>query len=312
MVSHSQFYSRTQHLLLSSWGSRWKDVSLAMFTAFVDDSGTSPDQNVAIASALIIPSRRIVALDRAWGKLKERGDFDEFHTSKCVADWDEEKLRKVTSRIRRIIKTYGVKGIAIAIKKADYDEVVPESLRAVAGKCHYTWAIRHVLNLLDRWCQVENVRTPFEYVFDWMDPKSQRGPRAEIVEVMDSTESLSGETGRYTNYGFRKRAEFPALQCADFLAWACYGFARNQMCGEPVHPLAERAFSDFENFKKGWLSAVREKREHLELSIRFAINESKMEETLREWREEKAKKSEQIRSRKPNKASRKSAKLEKK
>src|SRR5271155_4361077 len=45
---------------------RWRDVFLAMFRAYIDDSGTDPEQQVAIASMLIMPATRIPALDREW------------------------------------------------------------------------------------------------------------------------------------------------------------------------------------------------------------------------------------------------------
>jgi hypothetical protein len=37
-----------------------------VFTVYIDDSGTAPDQQVAIASGLIIPAIKAEALDKEW------------------------------------------------------------------------------------------------------------------------------------------------------------------------------------------------------------------------------------------------------
>ncbi|MGA8503197.1 MAG: hypothetical protein WB683_16705, partial [Candidatus Sulfotelmatobacter sp.] len=52
-----------------------------LFTNYVDDSGTDPNQRVAIASGWIVPAARIVALEREWDRLKEKEGFTDFHTS---------------------------------------------------------------------------------------------------------------------------------------------------------------------------------------------------------------------------------------
>jgi hypothetical protein len=62
---------RTHHKLVSYWGA-WNKVYLAMFTAYVDDSGTDPNQAVAIASAWIIPGRQIIRLEKEWDTLKKK------------------------------------------------------------------------------------------------------------------------------------------------------------------------------------------------------------------------------------------------
>jgi len=53
-------------MLVSARGTRWKKVHLAMFTVYVDDSGTDPNQAVAIASAWVIPGPQIIRLESEW------------------------------------------------------------------------------------------------------------------------------------------------------------------------------------------------------------------------------------------------------
>jgi len=124
-----------------------------MFTLYIDDSGTDPNQHVAIATALIIPAAQIIRLEREWDTLKQKHGFTEFHTSVFVArnyksefaNWTEDQQERLFSRVRQISKKYGVRAVSIAVNKKDYDEVVPAELRSYFGKHHYSWAVRQLL-----------------------------------------------------------------------------------------------------------------------------------------------------------------------
>jgi hypothetical protein len=72
-------------MLVSAWGSRWNQVQLVMFTAYIDDSGSDPRAAVANATALIIPAKRIVALEREWNTLKTKWGFSCFHMAEFAA-----------------------------------------------------------------------------------------------------------------------------------------------------------------------------------------------------------------------------------
>jgi hypothetical protein len=196
-----------------------------MFRVHIDDSGTDPGQQVAIATALIMPAVRMAALNREWKALTEKEGFADFHMSVCVAKneksqfagWSDEKQQRVISRVRQIGKKFGLKGFSICICKADYDELVLPRL-PYADKYHYTWAIRNLIDLLDKWGSVSNVTVPFEYIYDWMEPKTQREAKDEIDTVMAQAEDEAcqlGLAGRYTNYSFCRRQDIPGLQCAD-------------------------------------------------------------------------------------------------
>ena len=287
---------------LASRGARWKDVLLVMFTVYIDDSGTDPNQPMAIASALIIPAARVVALDKEWEKLTKKEGFTEFHTSECVwlnedsefAKWDAHKQKRVISRVRQIGKKFGVQAMSLAITKADYNELVPDWLRELAGKYHYTWAIRNMLDMLDKWAAEHRVRVPFEYIYDWMDPKAQKKAKAEIDTVMAQAEEgacARGDSGRYTNYSFRKRLDIPALQCTDALAWTCYQFAcfvHNQI---PLSEIAQESWNDYHEHhpKAGWLYAGGMKKEHLK---EWVDKESKAPRTIERYETLKVKQDE--------------------
>lgn len=288
---------RTHQMLVSTRGGRWRKVHLVMFTVHIDDSGTDPNQRVAIATALIIPAVKIGALEREWATLRAKESFSDFHMSECVwqnpdsefARWDEAKRSHVIYRIRQIGKKFGVKAMSIAIDKKDYDEILPGWMKEYAGRYHYTWAIRNMIDLLDKWKNLSNSKEPFEYVYDWMDPKSQKEAKAEIDMVMAQAEEVActkGNPGQYTNYSFRRREQVPGLQCTDVLAWTCYQFALFAHKKVPLLPIAEVCWNDYSAHQgETWLYAIGMKREHLKEWVEKETADGSSFERFKIWKQ---------------------------
>ncbi len=285
-------YGRTHHMLVSCLGGRWKEVHLAMcrFTAYLDDSGTDPRQEVAIATALIIPAARIAALEREWDTLKRKEDFPCFHMSPFSArnpkegfDWNDDKHERVYRRVREIVKKYGVATVSFAIYKKDYDEVVPPELRARAGKYHYTWAVRHVMDWLFRW-RTQHSKYPLEYVFDWIEKRDER--RKEIDDVMDQLEQTA--PGEFTGYSFRHKEEIPGLQCVDPLAWITYQTALFEFCDKEVVPDAFKGWKDFDTHRNGkWRKALTVGRPELERWVAMEQSEHRSDIFFEAWQQKK-------------------------
>jgi len=293
MCVQSQIMSPTKHLILSARGSQWKETNLIMFTVYFDDSGTAPDQDVAIAAALIVPALRLEAFDEKWQNFLKDEFISEFHTSECVAaqkgtkfaKWNSGRRKHVCYRVREIAKEFGVKAFSFAVNKADYDEVVPESdqLRSVGGgKYHYTWAVRHTISFLDAWSSTVTKR-PFEYVFDCMGNDKKNKAKREIEMVMAQADSVV--PGRYLgHYSFRNRIDHPGLQCVDLLAWSSYQFSLNAFTKKRLHPIAEDTFWDFEkHLYETWMFAVTIRREDLEDWARRERADPRSHEQRRRW-----------------------------
>jgi hypothetical protein len=245
---------RTHHFLVSVWGRRWKDVYLA-FTAFIDDSGTDPQQAVANATLIIVPAARIPALEREWNLLKQKEGFSEWHTSEFVArnpksdfaDWDTQKGARVFRRVRQICKKYCVQPMSFSVFKQDYDEVVLPIL-PFADKHHYTWAIRSLLERTDLWRHNKNLPFPLEYVFSWMGEKRRNERRREIEDLLEQAEEDAkeeGHAGEFEHWTFRRHEEVPALQCVDALAWTIYQYGMLVFCKKPLCEDAQSAWEDF-------------------------------------------------------------------
>jgi hypothetical protein len=276
--SQEQPYSRMKHALISAYGSQWSNRHLAMFTVYLDDSGTDPNQKVAIASALLIPANRLLSLEREWKNLCDKESFACFHSSEAVhrnpksefADWKDDKLYRTVRRIREISKKYGTKVFSIAVNKSDYDDdsVVHPELRELGGRYHYTWAVRSVVSAFSAWSD-ERGRIPIEYVFDFMDSKTQKQAKLEIETVMEQAEQLN--PGRFEgHYSFRKRCEVPSLQCTDLIAWSCFQFAQHKFSQNPLHPVAKESFEDYDKKGNDWFLAVAHTRAQL---ARWSVRE---------------------------------------
>jgi Protein of unknown function (DUF3800) len=265
-----------------------------VFKVYIDDSGTDPNQQVAIATALIVPAAQIVALDKEWATLRRKWNFTSFHMSECVArnpkfefaNWDDAKRKRVISRVRQIGKKFGVNTFSLAVKKSDYDELVVGHLE-YADKYHYTWAMRAMLGLLDKWAQMSNMTSPLEYIYDWIDPKAQKQQKAEIDALMGQSEEMAseeGNAGQYLNYSFRRRQDVPALQCTDAIAWTCYQFALLAHEKQPLTPIAQENWDDYARHpKREWLNAAGMKREHLKDWVEKENADGRSRERFKLW-----------------------------
>lgn len=254
MVCPRQPYSVLMHSLLSC-GAELDRVHLAMFTVYIDDSGTDPKQRVAIAAGLIFPALRIKALEQEWNNFKSRYGFTDFHSSECVAHnphsefalWDDTKTSNVFRRARQIIRKYAVKGCCVGIQKETYDKVLPDELREIIGKSHYTLAVDHVCGFIRNWALSRNV--PLEYVFD----ETGKAQKREIELVMDNGDTLWPGQFRYM---FRKRKELPTLQSADNFAWTCYQQSLQRIYAKPLTPIANESWEAFSNWgDENWCDA---------------------------------------------------------
>jgi hypothetical protein len=292
-------YGRTHHMLVSCWGKRWKEVQLvmsALFTNYIDDSGTAPDQRVAIAAGLIVPAARIIALEREWDALKAKEGFTDFHASVFsawfknqkseFANWDASKHDRVLRRVRQITKKYGVKTFTIAVKKDDYDEVVPAELKHRWGQNHYAWAIRQFVAYVNDWQR--HVGTgPLEYIFDYMKPNDPC--RKEIENVMDQAEDMTGNTGHFEAVSFRSRKTIPGLQCADLLAWTSFQVAQEAFFKKPMVHDAEVAWKDFTRYLGGeWRTAGAMMRPALQEAVRIELASGKSLDRFKAWEARKS------------------------
>jgi hypothetical protein len=249
MFAQNQPYFSMKHMLLSAYGSQWKKRIIAMFTLYIDDSGTAHEQPIAIAAGVLIPAIRLERFEREWNRFLEKEGIAAygFHSSECFyrnpksvfADWTDEGVERVFFRVLQIFQKYAIKAFCIATNKKDYDELMPEDMRVGVSKNHFVWALSSVLGMSYDWSTKRSA--PMEYVFDLTDKETKR----DITEAIDySAEPHIGYGDHYTaHHSFCSRKEVPGLQVADFFAWLCYQAACESVIKKPVPELVERIWA---------------------------------------------------------------------
>jgi hypothetical protein len=135
---------------------------LRSMTIYIDDSGTSPENAVVVATGWIAHTDSWVDFQADWDKARDLdGDkFDSMHMAEFVfgrkgtefEGWSLEKKQRISARLRGIIKNTVAEGFALGIVRRAFDELVPNALRVQGFESHCTYAIRRVLGMIDT-CQ---------------------------------------------------------------------------------------------------------------------------------------------------------------
>jgi hypothetical protein len=212
--------------MLERTGIEWL---LVMFETYFDDSGTDAGSPIAVAAAYVSTRRGWKEFVDGWDKVRREERFEAFHMAEFVAppeqghkpfcDWDGTKKERVYRRLAKIINENKRIGLACAVPKVSYDQVVPDWIKANYGKEHYTFAVRMLLNLIITWREKSKIILPMQYIFDW--EMSRAAKRKEISAIWDTMHDFWAEklgTER-CGYAFQHKEDFKPLQSADILAW---------------------------------------------------------------------------------------------
>lgn len=275
-----------------------------MFSLYLDDIGTRSTHKVAVATALIIPSARVPALESEWNTLRAKEGFDCFHASVCNAgskstdeesefrDWKEEKIDRVFERTRQISKKYGIHAISSAINKKYYDEEIPADYKKYMGRYHYTWCLSYAIAMAEKWRLFSPQRSkhPFEFIFSWMD-ENDNPAKSEVEDVMRYSERATselGQAGDYEHYAFRRPSEIPALQLVDGIAWACNRYALRKIHEKDIPVRAEQSWKYFggDSGPDGWLLAFHANREQLRKYVQKEQADGRMLARFHRWEQE--------------------------
>jgi hypothetical protein len=241
-----------------------------VFSIYIDDSGSAPEQKFAIAAGIVFPAKRLEAFEREWNALLEKEGIQELHASECVAhnahsdfaDWDDDCSERVLLRAQQIIFKYSVKAFSIGIHKQDYNEAVPKEMWLSVSQSHYVWALSSVLGLSYDWATSHS--TPMEYVFD----NASKAEKRDIQEAIDYSETIY--SGHFAgHYSFRSRKEVSGLQAADLYAWVNYQVACDTRFGIPIKPAAEKLWFPFIfRNQKNWCTIQSLSREGIEMWVK--------------------------------------------
>src|ERR1700685_674430 len=256
------------------------EVCVAPFAMYIDDSGTSPDQAIAVAAGFIAPLKAWIEFENEWNAARAiPGDeFKCMHMVDFVSginkkseflNWsDLSKKQRILQRLRGIIKHSCLKAFALGVVKKDFELIVPPSLRLQGFENHYVYAIRRVLGMIAGWRQDNMAGEPIEYYFDWQEKGDS--VRKEIEKVFSAAEGQDDAFKLFglkkCGYGFREKESVLPLQAADIFAWTIYQAMLNEIEKKKVTLLAQETFQDFylhnnRNFMEGGYNKPHELRE---------------------------------------------------
>ena len=119
---------------------------------------------------------------------------------------------------------------------------------------HYTWAVRTVVGLVERWRE-QRTKEPTEYIFDRMvNSGKDRAKKREIELLFEYSENQSDALHRYGIYrgchSFRDRCEVTPLQASDLLAWSVYQRGLNELTGKLPEDIAIEIYDQFVGSKR--------------------------------------------------------------
>src|SRR5579862_1137610 len=146
---------------------------IRMFEVYFDDSGTDGNSEIAIAGCYVSTKRGWDEFTTAWDIVRDEEGFDAFHMADFVAplhcghkpfcDWDKPKKDRVYDRIATIINEHKRIGIACAVPKKPYDEIVPNDMKDIYGHEHYTFAVKKCMMQIRQWREESLIKTPMRY-----------------------------------------------------------------------------------------------------------------------------------------------------
>jgi hypothetical protein len=230
-------YSRIEHLAKMVYLGRWKKTYMAMFTIYLDASG-SPDSNTILSVAgFIAPVEQWIFFERDWKAALKQFGVSSLHMKHFAhslgeySKWkgDETTRRRFLSRLIAELKVRVHHSFVNSLYLPDYYDLdktfcVSESLKPLGlagGGC-----ILKVRNWADKWKVPQN-----EILYAFEDGDKHKG---NLIDVANRYFGISPV--------FMKKSESVAFEAADLLAYEHFR-ANQKVCKNPgVYGLEDLRF----------------------------------------------------------------------
>lgn len=218
--------------------SNQRGKTIAMFSAYFDESGTDEKSPVIVVAGWLANDKEWIKLSNKWQAVLAKYDLPYFRMSKWQArqgpykTMTEKDWKQLIERLTAIIKKHTSIGIFGAFHRATYDEV----LREIYGKNYKTKFVKpygvcamRCMDTLRRWMKSKSLDGPLAYVFE-------AGARysGEFFESYKAAQKGSRFKQSYPGgiSFYDKRVMLP-LQAADILAYEMYRELKNSIEGYP-------------------------------------------------------------------------------
>ena len=220
---------------------------MALWSLYIDDSGTHPESPVAIAGCFLSDLRRWKDFQGEWEEAKShpKDGFTEFHMAEFAArsyeflTWPDDKCERVINKLIGIIERNVLAGFVSAVVKDDYDKFVTGKLREKVGEYHYTFAVQSCLDLMEQWFYASTIEHGgVHYFFDRMSKGKSKAEIKKLMQSLFEDPRLSKRFGLADGgWAFENKLYFLPLQAADILAWNGYRYMLNcqmpSLSGDP-------------------------------------------------------------------------------
>jgi hypothetical protein len=219
-----------------------------MLTAYFDDSGTSPNEDVAVVAGYIGSKAQWDRFKVAWQlvldefgvNVMHRADLENFEGE--FKGWSPTRRTWFVKKSQKIIKkpAHTYVPIGSAVIKADFDEIIPKRLKEHVGG-HYGWCVTEALVLANHWAQKAKHKEPIEWVFE----AGTKGS-VKVNEMFNRLYAIPDARDRLRIHGwsFRGKCILP-LQAADVAAYEVYKFVLNQVVYPGKYPVRLSAIDLF-------------------------------------------------------------------
>jgi hypothetical protein len=226
---------------------------MAFTTIHYDDSGTDPNQKIAVAACYVATPEQWIEFCRNWDEIDREEHFGVFHMAVFAANqkdspfenWDRVKKKRVLRKLCSVITTRAEVGFARAVSKKDYDAVIVDSFRRYCGEFHYTFTLRQCAGAVALHRKTYHEKSSMRCIFDWM---AKGNAKREITSVMDAA-LIKSEIEKQTTgvmslegYSFEKKSVVIPLQAADILAWTIYQKMQKLLSNKPIVWEADMAY----------------------------------------------------------------------
>jgi hypothetical protein len=163
-------YNAFEHLYRGLFNK--KEDLFAMVVAYLDDSGSSPSNEVIVVAGYLSTVKLWEEFNRKWSKLLTSYNVKIMHRAELEAfqgefkGWNGERRTEFIQKAHSIIKEHTYVGFGSAIVKQDYEDSVPQNnfIRVFAGI--YGWCCYACMIGIEDWRQRYKHKEPIQVVFE--------------------------------------------------------------------------------------------------------------------------------------------------
>jgi hypothetical protein len=214
---------------------------MGILTAYFDDSGTADENRVAVVAGYVssvtewerFSTEWRCALDEEDVKVMRRSDLENFQGEFSEhRGWNANRRSAFVRRLQEIIKRLTRTAVGTALIKADFETVMPDSIKKWFGGA-YGWCAHECIVHVSKWADRCDHADPIDWVFE-------AGTRGEgrIAEMFAQLRANPAWCAKYRigNLAFSDKNTVP-LQSADVLAYEVFKQVENQILDQGNRPV---------------------------------------------------------------------------